>query len=103
MRIMPATALTVALSLTIALAAGVARVQAADQASPPSSPTPAASKGSKEVKLCDNKTTVQVPNGTPKTAAEGQKIADSLMAQWKTRHREKRWVAGETGAPRWVP
>jgi thiosulfate dehydrogenase len=101
MRIMPSTALTVALSMTMVLAAGVARAQAADQAAQPS--TPVASKGSKEVKLCDNKTTVQVPDDTPKTAAEGQKIADSLMAQWKTKHPDNRWVAEEVEAHQVVP
>src|SRR3979411_696606 len=103
MRIMPSMALTVALSTSIALAAGVARVRAADQATPLSSPTPAAAKGSKEVKLCDNKTTVQVPDDAPKTAAEGQKIADSLMAQWKTKHPDSRWVAEEVEAHQVVP
>jgi thiosulfate dehydrogenase len=101
MRIMSSMALTVALSMTMALAAGVARAQAADQATQPS--TPGASKGSKQVKLCDNKTTVQVPNDTPKTAAEGQKIADSLMAQWKTKHPDNRWVAEEVEAHQVVP
>ena len=103
MRIMPSMALTVALSMPMALATGVARAQATDQAPPPSSPTPAAAKGSKEVKLCDNKTTVQVPNDTPKTAAEGQKIADSLMAQWKTKHPDNRWISEEVEAHQVVP
>src|SRR3981081_3909160 len=103
MRIMPSMALSVALSMSIALAAGVARVRAADQATPPSSATPAAAKGSKEVKLCDNKTTVQVANDAPKTAAEGQNIADSLMAQWKTKQPDRRWVAEEVEAHQVVP
>src|ERR1700730_2041833 len=91
-----------ALAGALALAGTVASSQAAD---PPSSPVPATSKGggSKEVKLCDNKTTVQVSDDTPKTAAEGQKIADSLMAQWKTKHPDNRWVAEEVEAHQVVP
>jgi thiosulfate dehydrogenase len=66
---------------------------------PLASPDPA----SKEVRLCDNKTTVKVPNGTPKTVAEGQKIADALMAQWKAKNPNKDWVAGEVAAHQVVP
>ena len=79
--------------LVITLLAAVAAAQAGDQ-----------SAGStKEVKLCDNKTTVQVPDDTPKTAAEGQKIADSLMAQWKMKHPDNKWVAEEVEAHQVVP
>jgi thiosulfate dehydrogenase len=46
---------------------------------------------------------VQVSDDTPKTAAEGQKIADSLMAQWKTKHPDNRWVAEEVEAHQVVP
>ena len=58
--------------------------------------TPAA--GSKTVKLCDNKTTVQVPSDTPKTRVEGQKISDALMAQWKASNPNNDWVQGEVEA-----
>jgi thiosulfate dehydrogenase len=66
---------------------------------PPSSPVP----GSKEVRLCDNKTTVKVSNQTPRTSAEGQKIADALMAQWKAKNPGKDWVAEEVAAHQVVP
>ena len=102
-----------ALACAVGVAAG-APSRAADQALPASSSAassaasslpaaPASKAGSKEVKLCDNKTTVQVPDDTPKNAAEGQKIADSLMAQWKTKHPENRWVAEEVEAHQVVP
>jgi len=73
----------------------------ADEAAskPRSSPVP----GSKEVMLCDNKTAVKVSNETPRTAAEGQKIADALMAQWKAKNPNKDWVAGEVAAHQVVP
>jgi hypothetical protein len=61
------------------------------------SPTTPAS-GSKTVKLCDNKTTVQVPNETPKTRVEGQKISDALMAQWKEANPDSKWVQEEVEA-----
>src|ERR1700733_4200133 len=63
---------------------------------PQQSPTPVA--GSKEVKLCDNKTTVQVPNDAPKNRAEGQKISDALMAQWKESNPNSTWEQGEIEA-----
>jgi thiosulfate dehydrogenase len=52
----------------------------------------------KTVKLCDNKTTVQVPNDAPKTRAEGQRISDALMAQWKAGNPNNDWVQGEVEA-----
>jgi hypothetical protein len=70
----------------------------ADQSAPPqqSPATPAA--GSKIVKLCDNKTTVKVANDAPKTRAEGQKVSDALMAQWKATNPNNNWVQGEVEA-----
>src|SRR6267154_3151178 len=86
----------------ILLASALAAPADSQNAAPQQSPTPPA-PGGKEVKLCDNKTTVQVANDAPKTAAEGQKIADSLMAQWKTKHPDSRWVAEEVAAHQVVP
>jgi thiosulfate dehydrogenase len=65
--------------------------------SPQQSPAAPAS-GSKTVKLCDNKTTVQVPNDAPKTRAEGQKISDALMAQWKEGNPNSNWEQAEVEA-----
>jgi thiosulfate dehydrogenase len=58
-------------------------------------PTPAPGK---TVKLCDNKTTVQVSNDAPKTREEGQKISDALMAQWKETNPNSQWEQGEIEA-----
>ncbi|MDP9012341.1 MAG: hypothetical protein M3O41_06740 [Pseudomonadota bacterium] len=79
--------------LVSALAAKADMQNAAPQQSPM---TPAT--GSKIVKLCDNKTTVQVSNDAPKTRAEGQKISDSLMAQWKATNPNSNWVKEEVEA-----
>jgi thiosulfate dehydrogenase len=71
----------------------------ADSQSPSPQQSPAtAAPGSKTVKLCDNKTTVQVPNDAPKTRAEGQKISDALMAQWKAANPNNDWVQAEVEA-----
>jgi thiosulfate dehydrogenase len=71
----------------------------ADNAQNPATPqSPATPSGTKEVKLCDNKTTVQVPNDAPKTRAEGQKISDALMAQWKEANPSSNWEQGEIEA-----
>jgi cytochrome c len=87
--------------LALALVALVSESSAADQSS--AAATPAQAGGTKEVKLCDNKTTVQVPADTPKTTAEGKKIADALMAQWQTKHPDNKWVAEEVEAHQVVP
>ena len=83
--------------LALVLLAASLRVGADDAATPPHSPAPAAS-GSTEVKLCDNKTTVKVSKDAPKTRAEGQKISDALMAQWKATNPGKDWVQAEVEA-----
>jgi thiosulfate dehydrogenase len=71
----------------------------ADSQSPSPQQSPAtAVPGTKTVKLCDNKTTVQVPNDAPKTRAEGQKISDALMAQWKEANPGSNWVQAEVEA-----
>jgi cytochrome c len=80
--------------VAVALMIPAALVRADDL---PNSPVPAKA-GSKQVKLCDNQTTVKVANDTPRTAAEGQKISDSLMAQWREKHPDNKWVAEETEA-----
>jgi len=48
-----------------------------------------------EVKLCDDETTTRVAADTPKTRAEGQKIADALMSQWQRKHPEQDWITRE--------
>jgi cytochrome c len=58
----------------------------------------AAKPGTKTVKLCDDKTTVSVANDTPRTPAEGRKIADSLMAQWKAKNPKSDWIDAEVEA-----
>ena len=71
----------------------------ADSPSQPAQQPPATrTTGDKTVKLCDNKTTVQVANDAPKTRAEGQRISDALMAQWKASNPDKNWVQGEVEA-----
>ena len=86
----------VALGLILLTGAWAARADNSQSSSPPQSPaTPA---GTKEVKLCDNKTTVQVANDAPKTRAEGQKISDALMAQWKEANPSSSWEQGEVEA-----
>jgi len=79
--------------LASTLAAQADSQSSAPQASPATPPS-----GSKTVKLCDNKTTVQVPNDAPKTRAEGQKISDALMAQWKATNPDTKWVKEEVEA-----
>jgi thiosulfate dehydrogenase len=72
---------------------------AADSQTTSAQQSPAVPVGSsKTVKLCDNKTTVEVPNDTPKTPAEGQKISDALMAQWKEANPKSNWEQAEVEA-----
>jgi thiosulfate dehydrogenase len=81
----------------ILLASALAAKADSQSAAPQQSPVASAS-GSKTVKLCDNKTTVQVSNDAPKTRAEGQKISDALMAQWKASNPNSNWVKDEVEA-----
>src|SRR3979490_1009289 len=81
----------------ILLASTLAAKADSQSAAPQQSPATPAS-GSKTVKLCDNKTTVQVSNDAPKTRAEGQKISDALMAQWKATNPDSKWVQDEVEA-----
>jgi len=81
----------------ILLASALAAKADTQGTAPQQSPVTPAS-GSKTVKLCDNKTTVQIPNDTPKTRADGQKISDALMAQWKASNPNTNWVQGEVEA-----
>jgi thiosulfate dehydrogenase len=81
----------------ILLASTLAAKADSQNAAPQQSPAAPAS-GSKTVKLCDNKTTVQVSNDAPKTRAEGQKISDALMAQWKASNPNSNWVKDEVEA-----
>jgi cytochrome c len=78
----------------VLLASALAAKADSQNAAPQQSPV----AGSKTVKLCDNKTTVQVADDAPKTRAEGQKISDALMAQWKASNPNNNWVKDEVEA-----
>jgi thiosulfate dehydrogenase len=80
------------------LLAAMLTANADSQSQPAQQPTVTRTTGDKTVKLCDNKTTVQVSNDAPKTRAEGQKISDALMAQWKAGNPGKDWVKSEVEA-----
>jgi thiosulfate dehydrogenase len=84
------------LALILLASAIAAKADSQSAASQQSPVAPVSS--SKTVKLCDNKTTVQVPNDAPKTRAEGQKISDALMAQWKASNPNNNWVKDEVEA-----
>jgi len=80
--------------LALIVLASTLAAKADSQSAPQQSPATPAS-ASKTVKLCDNKTTVQVSNDAPKTRAEGQKVSDALMAQWKSTNPDTKWVKEE--------
>jgi hypothetical protein len=84
--------------LALILLASMLAAKADSQSAAPQPSSPAADSGGKTVKLCDNKTTVRVASDAPKTRAEGQKISDSLMAQWKATNPDNNWVQGEVEA-----
>ncbi|MDB6082590.1 MAG: hypothetical protein JWN43_471 [Gammaproteobacteria bacterium] len=92
--------------LTLVLLASTLAARADNSASsnsPPQQSPATAASGTKTVKLCDDKTTVQVSNDAPKTHAEGQKISDALMAQWKETNPNSTWEQGEIEAHQVVP
>jgi hypothetical protein len=83
--------------LALILLASTLAAKADSQSAVPQQSTAADSRG-KTVKLCDNKTTVRVASDAPKTRAEGQKISDALMAQWKATNPDNNWVQAEVEA-----
>ena len=84
--------------LALILLVSTLAAQADSQSTAPQQSPAAPASGNKTVKLCDNKTTVQVSNDAPKTRAEGQKISDALMAQWKATNPDSKWVQEEVEA-----
>lgn len=58
-------------------------------------PARASGEETLEVRLCDDETVTRVAADTPKTRAEGQKIADALMSQWRRKHPDQNWIDEE--------
>ena len=88
------------LPMTLILVVSALTARAQNSSTPATTPTVPATK---TVKLCDNKTSVQVPADAPKTRAEGQKIYDALMAQWKEANPNSSWEQGEVEAHQVIP
>ncbi len=63
-----------------------------------SSAAQSAAPGTKEVRLCDNQTTIRIAQNTPATRENGQRIAQALMTKWAAKNpaAAKDWVAEET-------
>jgi len=84
----------------VAIALGVALLGVRDAAVATDT---TAAPGSIEVKLCDGRTTVQVAQNGPPTRAQGQQIADELMAKWKANNPDTDWIADEEKRHALVP
>jgi cytochrome c553 len=57
-----------------------------------------------EVKLCDDETTTtMVLAAAEPTREEGQKVADSLMAQWRVKNPDRQWIEVEQEKHKIVP
>ncbi len=56
-----------------------------------------------EVKLCDDRTTTTVPKDMPPTRENGQRVADSLMSQWKREHPNQAWEMKVTQSHPTIP
>lgn len=65
-------------------------------------PTAAADAGEVEVKLCDDKTTTTLKS-VPTTREEGQRVADTLMDQWRKKNPDVDWEAEERKSRTFVP
>lgn len=63
-----------------------------------SSAAPTGAQDTKEVRLCDNQTTIRIAENTPPTRENGQRIAKALMTKWAAKNpaAAKDWVAQET-------
>jgi hypothetical protein len=77
-------------------------------AAEPSSPAnaePSAAQGNetREVKLCDNETTTEIPAAMERTRENGLMVAQALMSQWKRKNPEVNWVEQERDKHMIVP
>jgi cytochrome c len=87
---MPRTKTTIVLA-ALALAGGPGRAGAEAELAP----VRAGGEETLEVRLCDDETVTRVAADTAKTRAEGQKIADALMSQWRRKHPDQNWIEEE--------
>lgn len=99
MTMIPLPRLHISLHRCAVILAGVV-VTASTHAGPgdASSAAQGAPPGTKEVRLCDNQTTIRVAQNVPATRANGQRIAQALMTKWAAKNpaAAKDWVAEET-------
>jgi thiosulfate dehydrogenase len=69
-------------------------------AAEPSAPQ---SNETREVKLCDNETTTEIPADMERTRENGLMIAQALMSQWKRKNPDVDWVEQERDKHMIVP
>ena len=62
---------------------------------PSSQHKPSERDGATEVELCDGETKTTVPKGMPATRANGERIAEDLMAQWRRKNPGVDWISAE--------
>jgi thiosulfate dehydrogenase len=76
------------LAIAASTCADPGKTSAAAQSAPP---------GTKEVRLCDNQTTIRIAQNTPATRENGERIAQALMTKWagKNPGAARDWVAEE--------
>jgi len=55
------------------------------------------------VKLCDNQTTTEIPQGRPLTRDDAQRMSNELMRQWLEKNPGRDWVAEEKERHALVP
>lgn len=89
---------------TIALSGALGLALAASSCGPKSADTAPATKAAGddqiEVKLCDDHTTTEIPADMERTRENGQKVADSLMAQWRRANPDVPWEQQEKAVER---
>lgn len=76
----------------------------------PPSPAPAPEQAARDendtntvITLCDDETQTVIAGDLPTTNADGQRVANVLMAQWKEKHPETDWEAEERKSRTFVP
>ncbi|HEY8005539.1 MAG TPA: hypothetical protein VIE66_01755 [Methylocella sp.] len=87
-----------ALALAFSLAAGPALAGSGM----PRHQLPPSPDGNLVVGLCDGDTSIEVKGvkpGDPMTREQGQKIADALMKEWRSKHPDAEWVVAEADSP----
>jgi hypothetical protein len=89
------TRCTISHALAVGLAVGALGCSSPGSDAQSEAPAAAPTGEKIAVELCDNETKTEVVVPAEPSRADGQAIADSLMAQWRNKNPEREWMVAE--------